>query len=331
MLKNNRKAYSLLELSIVIVIISILISGAMTVSVGNISNAKVKTTKDRMKLIYNALGNYVAINRKLPCPASITDSKTASASYGQALSSCSGMSLSSGGVYVSTNLLYGMVPVATLGLAKEIGEDGFEDKIAYVVDKNFTDAANLSAFPNFAVPTFSTSTTTNTSNNITVFEKSGSATITTISNAVFVLISAGPNKKGAFGVNSSTQNTASTDADEISNYLDSGSPSFDNSFTRVSENSDLFDDILEYSNPRQLVAAFNLYHLLPCLNSVDTDPTNYLNYPDGGVANSKNAWFGQIIIGNNCGSVSASDSDKNYSKKCGALGQWILISGCNLP
>jgi len=328
MLKNNRKAYSLLELSIVIVIISILISGAMTTAVGNISNAKVKITKDRMKVIYNALGNYVAINRKLPCPASITDSKTASASYGQAVGNCISMSSSSGGVYVSTNLLYGMVPVATLGLSKEIGEDGFEDKIAYVVDKNFTDAAaSLSDYPDFTLSNFSTNTTTNTSNNITISEKSGSATMTTTSKAVFVLISAGPNKKGAFGINSSTQNIASIDADEASNYLASGS--FDNSFTRVSENSDLFDDILEYSDPQQLVAAFNLYHLLPCNNT--SDSTNLANYPIpiGSSANSKNAWFGQVVTGSNC---SGTDSDKNYSRKCGALGQWILLSSCgNLP
>lgn len=321
MRKKNRQAYSLLELSIVIVIISILISGAMTTAVGNISNAKVKITKDRMKTIHNALGSYVTTNRKLPCPASITELKTGD-NYGQALTSCSSMSTSSGGVYVSSsssNLLYGMVPVSTLGLAKEIGEDGFEDKIAYVVDKNFTDAANLSLFPNFAVPTFSTSTIINTSNNINILEKSGSATITAITNAVFVLVSYGPNKRGAFGINSSTQNPVPTDGDEISNYLAAGSPNFDNSFVGISENSDLFDDIIEYSNPRQLVAAFNLYHLLPCNNNGDA------NYPDGGVANSKNAWFGQIVNGNNC----ASDPDKTHSKKCGQIDKWITISNCN--
>jgi len=52
--EKKRSAYSLLELSIVIVIISILITGAMTTAVGSISNAKVKITKDRLQIIYKA-------------------------------------------------------------------------------------------------------------------------------------------------------------------------------------------------------------------------------------------------------------------------------------
>lgn len=172
-MSKKKKAYSLLELSIVIVIISILISGVMTTAVGNINYAKTKVTKDRIQVLYKALGNFVATNGRLPCPAGLTVLKT-NATYGTSIGAagtCSGS-----GVYTSTantNLVYGMVPVATLGLSKEMGEDGFEDKISYVVDKNFTAAANLNSAPNFTQVNFSIYTVANVGNNITVYEKNG--------------------------------------------------------------------------------------------------------------------------------------------------------------
>lgn len=69
--KNNKTAYSLLELSIVILIISILISGVLTMSVGTTNNAKNKATNDKILEIYKALGNFLLTNKRLPCPASL--------------------------------------------------------------------------------------------------------------------------------------------------------------------------------------------------------------------------------------------------------------------
>ncbi len=328
MLKKKPTAYSLLELSIVIVIISILITGAMTTAVGSIAIAKVKVTKDRENLIYNALGTFIATNGRLPCPANILLTKS-DANYGVSVGAagiCSGS-----GTYASTansNLVYGMVPVASLGLSKDNGEDGFEDKIAYVVDKNFTATANLSASPNFAQANFSIYATNNTGNNITIYEKSGGSTINTLSNGVFALISYGANKKSAFGINSTTQNTASSDVDEVSNGIRIGStPNFDKDFISISENSDTFDDIILYSSPGQMVAEFDLYRLLPCNNNLDA---NYNTNATRNAANDLlwNAWFGQTVYGKAC---TGSDFDKNYIKKCGAAGAWIVMNTCTLP
>lgn len=328
MLKKKRTAYSLLELSIVIVIISILITGAMTTAVGSIAIAKVKVTKDRENLIYNALGTFIATNGRLPCPANILLTKS-DANYGVSVGdagTCSGS-----GIYASTassNLVYGMVPVTSLGLSKDNGEDGFEDKIAYVVDKNFTATANLSASPNFTQANFSIYATNNTGNNITIYEKSGGSTITTLSSGVFALISYGANKNSAFGINSTTQNTASTDADEASNGIKIGSaPNFDQYFTSIAENSDTFDDIILYSSPGQMVAAFDLYRLLPCNNNLDAN-YNTNTIPTAANDLAWNAWFGQTIYGDAC---TGSDFDKNYIKKCGAAGAWIVMNTCTLP
>ena len=338
MLKKKRTAYSLLELSIVIVIISILITGAMTTAVGNISNAKSKVTKDKLQAIYKALGNFVATNGRLPCPASIILLKsdvnygTSAATPGDCSASVayppppSGVSQSS----VYSNLVFGMVPAVTLGLSKDMAEDGFEDKIAYVVSKNFTASANLSASPNFTQTNFSINTVTNSNNNIFVIENSGSSTIHPATNGVFVLISYGPNKKGAYGINSTTRNAASSDAYEIENGIEdmaAGGSGIEKDFYSVARNSDTFDDIILYSNPGQMVAEFDLYRLLPCNNNLDA---NYNTNVTPTAANDLawNAWFGQVVYGKPC---TGSDFDKNYVKKCGAAGTWIVMNTCTLP
>jgi prepilin-type N-terminal cleavage/methylation domain-containing protein len=319
--EKKRSAYSLLELSIVIVIISILITGAMTTAVGSISNAKVKITKDRLQIIYKALGNFVATNGRLPCPASLELLKS-NANYGtsagsQGDCSASGVVLSN----VDSNLQFGMVPAVTLGLSRDLAEDGFEDKIAYVVNKNFTTSANLTASPDFSQTNFSINAVKNSTNVISVTEKSGSATTVTSNNDVFVLISYGPNKAGAYGINSATRNTSSTDLDELENDIDgiSGSFNFDANFVSISRNSDVFDDIIFNASPQRLVSDFSLYNLLPCNNAAAANYTN---------ANSSNAWFGQTIAGNFCGST---DYGKNYSKKCGPVGVWITQTTCSMP
>ena len=129
-----KKAFSLIELSIVIIIISILISGILSSSITSINNAKIRNTRDRMAQIYQALGQYLVVNKRLPCPASIILLKS-DADYGKEVGtdgSCSGT-----GIYQSSsnaNLVYGMVPIRALGLVNEMGEDGFESKIAYIID-----------------------------------------------------------------------------------------------------------------------------------------------------------------------------------------------------
>ncbi len=326
MLRKNPKAYSLLELSIVIVIISILITGAMTASVGGINNAKIKTTKDKMDVIQKALGSFVSVNGRLPCPAPINVRKSAT-NYGVAITSdpspsATATACNGSGVFQSSsssNLVYGMVPAVTLGLSKDFAEDGFESKIAYVVDKNFTVAANLNASPNFSNNNFSIATTVNTSNNIMIQEKRGANTINAFTNSVFVLISYGPNKGCAYGINSTTVNSDPGGEESTNCHNNTG---FDNVFLSRTDTSDVFDDLIIGLNPRQLVAVFDLYRLLPCNNS--GDETNYPNTPP----NSKNAWFGQSVTGNAC---PGADFDKNHRKKCGQVGQWIIESSCSLP
>ena len=141
----KKRAFSLIELSVVITILSVVAVGILSISVGGVSNNKAKATNDRMSLIYSALGEYVLVNKRLPCPASIKEVKS-SINYGVE-GTASGSCTAGIGVYSSTaatNLVYGMVPVKTLGLNNILGEDGYENKIAYIVDKSYTSTSTFS-------------------------------------------------------------------------------------------------------------------------------------------------------------------------------------------
>ena len=243
-----KKAFSLIELSIAIVVISILIVGFLNVSSGKNSNNKVKITKDRIDIVYKSLGEFVLKNKRLPCPASIKAIKTRDANYGIE-GTAAGICTSGTGVYLSTasgatNMVYGMIPVKSLGLSNDYGEDGFGSKFAYIIDKTYTTDA-----------TFSTS-----SGSILIQKYINGAYVSDSNNAIFAIISYGPNKSSSFNVNSSSQNTITADADEMFNDPitlndNDGAKTADFSQTLVnsSERSTTFDDIVFYKSRDQFL------------------------------------------------------------------------------
>ena len=314
--KKVKKAYSLIELSIVIVIASILISGALGVSVSSINNAKIQVTNDRLQEIYRAIGNFLLVNKRLPCPASLKKVKVNDADYGIEVGG--GTSCVGDGVYSSTsnsNLVYGMVPFRSLQLSNDIAEDGFESKITYIVDKNFTkiDDATLDLVNR---DTFGTAQYTNT---ITIQEKP-SATLQTVTNdAIIVLISHGSNKSGAFNSNSSTQNTRSSDIDEQNNdattFNDAANNAvFDNTIIMSSGNSDVFDDIILYKTRNEIIEDFNAMYLIPCEDA-------------GASFANVNASYEQIVYA----TLSCPNPNEGIrlTKKCQAYGTWTnIIASC---
>jgi prepilin-type N-terminal cleavage/methylation domain-containing protein len=311
--KNNKTAYSLLELSIVILIIAILISGAMSMSVGTLNNAKNKATQDKIAEIYKAIGNFLLANRRLPCPASLKKIRNTDADYGSEVVNCSGP-----GVYqssTSTNLIYGAVPVKALGLSNDMAEDAFENKIVYMIDKRFGIAADVVL--NISNITFATSASTNI---ITVKEKPAGVEQVASIDAILLLISQGANKSGAFNNNNNTQNTRSTDAAELNNditaFID-GTPStatFDNIIMASSDNSEIFDDIVFFKTRNQIVNNFNAMFLIPCLSAG-------INF--GNVS----AYYGTTVYAT--ASCLTPNEDKRLTRKCEAFGNWVdLVRAC---
>ena len=87
-LKKKNTAFTMIELSVVILIIALLMFGSFSSS-GIVNSAKERVTKDRMKIIYNAMGIFLKENKRLPCPASIKLAR-GNAEYGKEVRDASG-------------------------------------------------------------------------------------------------------------------------------------------------------------------------------------------------------------------------------------------------
>jgi hypothetical protein len=313
--KNSKKtAFSLIELSIVVLIIAILITGSLSSSISAINNAKVKSTRERMDEIYKALGNYLLINGRLPCPASILELKSSSSTYGTSVGTagtCSGTGIYTSTTSGATNLVYGMVPVKTLGLSNDLAEDGFEDKIAYIIDKNFTGT------------NFGTSISTAT---MTINEIPGSVTKTITDDAIFALVSYGINKSGAFPINSATQITRSSDASEMTNDLDStSSPLFDKILITDAKSSDIFDDVVFYKTRNNLLLDFGALSLVPCQGGILS-----LNYGGASNYNFAQGSYNQLVVSSTQCPVGYRSTTNFPTRRCGAFGVWdsVAINPC---
>ncbi len=324
---NFKKAFSLLELSIVILIISILIVGSMTASVSAISNAKYKLTRDRVNEVYKAIGNYLLTNKALPCPAPITGLKASDASYG--IAGNSGECTNVSGVYANAGgtIVYGMIPVQTLGLNTDMAEDGFGTKFTYAVAKAFTDPSLITSDATGfgrATPTGIISVKESL-NGITTWQNN-------TNDAILVIISHGNNQFGGFNNNSSSQNSASSDLAEQYNYGTSftgSSVTLAANFVSSAVNSDVFDDILFYKTRNAILLDFNAMSLVVCRAESTTDntcdagsPCTWHNCNNGGACAWPQTYYNQIAVSSNPCSTGYTSTVSNPTRKCGAFGIW---------
>jgi prepilin-type N-terminal cleavage/methylation domain-containing protein len=334
--RSNRKtAFTLIEMSIVILIASILITGLLSASVSSISNTNIKVTNERLKEIYKALGNFVAVNGRLPCPASLKKVKSVDTDYGAEVERGSDSNICVGasdvGVYESNandKLVYGAVPVKALGLSSDMAEDGFGNKIAYIMNQDFADnfpaigSINFSgeSFPVAAYNTLQAEAAIpqDPAEVLTIQEKKGASDSVASAYAIVALVSYGPNKIYAFNANSAVQNAAtSSDAGEISNGISSigtTDAAYDGTLVASSDSSDVFDDIVLFKTTQNFVEDFNLMFLIPCKDAGSTN----------GFAN-KNAYYGQKVYGAEC----ALPANGSYTKKCEAYGRWVDVNTCS--
>ena len=319
--KRAKTAFSLLELSIVILIIAVLIVGSLTASISAINNAKYKLTKERMNEIYKAMGNYLLVNKALPCPATITLTKSSSSTYGTAATTAGSCSTGSfiGGSGLSANLAYGMVPVQTLGLPADMAEDGFGNKFTYIVSRGFTDPNLTSASSGFGSITPASGFSTATAGFISVKENIAGTYKKDTDEAMFVIISHGNNKFGAYGVNSTTQNAGSTDVDEQNNY--GSTTTFyntNNYFTLSSVNSDIFDDVVFYKTRNVMLLDFNALSLITC----PATTTNDASCNNGLACGWPATYYNQIVTSSDSCSTGYTSTVVKPTRRCGAFGVW---------
>lgn len=268
-LKKFVKGFSLIELSIVILIASIFASAMIGILGKKTLVDKNAETKERMVRISEALKIYYETNNYLPCPAGLVDAINEK-NFGQGGSDGSG-SCGQATATDAQDVASGTVPVSELGLAPQYMFDSWGNKIVYIVDKGL---ATTSFDPNIHV------------SNIVLHDTGGNNLVTRLPLAseigqtytlcdgvsdtiddygvripdcpAFLLISHGVN--GYLAYNSAgTQKLSAVGMGsdhEVHNTPNNEGEAFDNIFvsapinqdTKMSDMSNYFDDILYYKS-----------------------------------------------------------------------------------
>lgn len=146
-----RAAFSLVEMSVVIVIISIVATFGLEGAAQFMDRTAYRTTIERIDAIDRAIADFRRVNGYLPCPALQSLTPT-TACYGKQVTALGPpvACASTGSTCVATamitsnptSLVYGDVPVRDLGLPLNYMVDGYGSKFRYVATKDMTTSAS---------------------------------------------------------------------------------------------------------------------------------------------------------------------------------------------
>lgn len=157
--KNTADGFTLIELSVILLILAIFAVGILSTQRTNTDRGKVESANEELERIQKAIASYVETNGFLPCPAR-RDLQTDNVNFGRgdvagetctpvAVQTLSGIKdvLPPGGVAGNDAVRIGMVPVQTLGLPAAYAFDPWNNRYTYVVIKRLAiDSAQYSAF-----------------------------------------------------------------------------------------------------------------------------------------------------------------------------------------
>ncbi len=136
------RGFSLIELSVVIAILSVVATLGLEAAANFINRSAGTQTRERLKVVDEAIASYFKIYGRLPCPAPIGTALANNATaFG--IEDCT---INVWVVDTEYDVLYGgglqagMVPIRTLNLPLSYATDGFGNKLNYVVTKNLTAA-----------------------------------------------------------------------------------------------------------------------------------------------------------------------------------------------
>jgi prepilin-type N-terminal cleavage/methylation domain-containing protein len=223
---KQTRGFTLIEMAIVLVIMTILIGGLAMPLSAQIQTRRIAETKKTMEEAREALIGFAMINngtpstnRRFPCP-DIEGDGTESLSGDECAQSS------------------GFLPWVDLGVANQ---DAWGNHLRYEVDRDLAD-------PNKG---FATAVTT-TFPALTVCQ-THTCNVTVAGNLAFVLVSHGPNGWGARNINGNTLASPSGD-DEKDNLDNSDQTYVSRSATKPNTTNGEFDDLLAWVSYPQLVA-----------------------------------------------------------------------------
>ncbi len=191
--KPYQAGFTLVELSVSLSIIALIITSFLNIYGRSLSAEKTIETQEKIKVIAEALQQFVDQNDYLPCPANFTnaydDQYFLNEPAGDAgTGDCS--DVAAGFQVAGTNIVMGAVPTGELRLHPSYAVDGWGRYFSFVVDEDLTSSAN-----------FTTTTTGYTKGDIQIQDAGGNSLIPTgpdgAENAAYLLISHGANLHGS--------------------------------------------------------------------------------------------------------------------------------------
>ena len=270
MRRERRGGFTLLEVTIVVLIISLIIGASFT-GMGVVDATMKVQTEKKLDQIEKSLMAFRIANNRLPCPADALQLPTASglanASYGIESSTpgtCTGGTVQANYVDTTNNIVEGAVPFKALGLPEEFMYDAWGSRFVYAVNMRVTGLQSMLG------------QSLNESCGITVNDASGNSRTQPSpwgagtyppAQGMYVLMSYGPNGHGGFikGNVYSTDtalrdSSGSTDADELTNcHCDStaapltpSATAFTAAYVQKSPNT-TFDDIVRFKDRWQMM------------------------------------------------------------------------------
>ncbi len=266
--KSKTKAFTIIEISIVIMISAIILAGSFSALKTGMKNAAIKTTNSNLTTAYEKIGEFLEKNSRLPCPSPLLTSMDSGANFGleaRSSNSCNGNGILRSNI--KSSIVYGGIPVRTLGISDSIASDGYGNKLVYVVDERLTrdKIINLPSSLSSPTPSESFGTLPDSEISIQIFDVFPNGTSQRIfSNAAIILLSHGPNMYGAYPLNQSNSYSSSTNTSE--NVNSSSSANFTRFFISDRTQDSVFDDIVIFKSREQIVYETddNLKSLIAC-------------------------------------------------------------------
>lgn len=315
--KNSDVGFTLLEMSIVVLILGILLVGGINLHLSIVELSEKNLSSDRIYVVDKAIREYVLKNLHLPCPSNILLSETDTdyeENFGKELRESNGECTVKNSKFRNDRYIAGGVPTKVLGLPSEYAEDAWGNRILYVVDKKYA-GSKIGFFASGGA-----------SINIKGTKDKNDKVVT--NRAIYVLISSGQNGNGAF--RDGIQNDIDDSLDDAENII-SKTTSFNPVFIKDINNKN-FDDIVYYRDKNSLIFELDLEDS-PCSmnelhNVIDS------NYPDSNINCSNGFCFQgtEVYSIGKCGDNMISenpniDSSGNYkpSRRCQKYGQWSNI------
>lgn len=258
-MRSRHPGFSLLELSVVLVVLSLMLGGILSVMTQESRRSKTEEANKRLDEIQRAFITFRKSNNRLPCPAIIATAPTVSTFGYEAATpgTCTGT------LFNSSVTVGGAVPVRTLGLPDHYMFDPWGGRFRYSVDMRFT---ATDAFETFSIRDHTAPLA------LPVITNEGLVRYTAVNNRVsaaatnvlwvMALVSHGPNGHGAYQLNGALKMTGSTNTSEWQNCDCNATvaTAFDrvvvmtNSFAASSDQLTGFDDIVRYFTRSQLMS-----------------------------------------------------------------------------